>query len=203
MTIMKKNRKASTRTRKTLPKPTQRKDSISAIKKAFRNPKESSGPPSGKVRSKTKSFPIVGIGASAGGLEAFTQLLHHLPSDSGMAFVLVPHLDPKHESFLKELLSKATRMPVNEVTNGMPVEPNHVYIIPPNKNMGISERVLILTPRTEEIRGQHMPIDRFFSSLATDQRNSAIGVILSGTASDGSLGLKAIKEEGGHHLCSG
>ena len=113
-----------------------------------------------------------------------------------MAFVLVQHLDPKHESMLKELLSKATRMPVSEVKNGMPVEPNHVYIIPPNTNMGISERVLSLTPRTE-IRGQHMPIDRFFRSLAEDQRNSAIGVILSGTASDGSLGLKAIKAEGG------
>ena len=197
MAIMKKNRKASTRTRKTLPKPTQRKDSISTIKKAFKNTKGSSGSPSRKLRSKAKSFPIVGIGASAGGLEAFTQLLHHLPPDSDMAFVLIPHLDPKHESFLKELLSKATQMPVSEVTNGMPVEPNRVYIIPPNKNMGISERVLILTPRTEEIRGQHMPIDRFFSSLAADQRNSAIGVILSGTASDGSLGLKAIKEEGG------
>ena len=121
MDIKGKNRRTSTRSRKTLPKHTQRKETISAIK----NTKEASGSPSGKVSSKNKSFPIVGIGASAGGLEAFTQLLHYLPSDSGLAFVLVPHLDPKHESMLKELLSKATRMPVSEVKNGMPVvEPN-------------------------------------------------------------------------------
>lgn len=193
---MKTKRTVSALSRQILPKNTRRKETILAVKKVSKSVKSNSRSSSRQPGIKHKPFPIVGIGASAGGLEAFTQLLHHLPSDSGMAFVLVQHLDPKHESMLKELLSKATRMPVSEVKNGMPAEPNHVYIIPPNTNMGISERALSITPRTE-IRGQHMPIDRFFRSLAEDQRNSAIGVILSGTASDGSLGLKAIKAEGG------
>ncbi len=193
---MRPKRTITTRSRKTPPKHTRRKEPAPAIQKAVRNTKGPSGSSLGRIRSKTKSFQTVGIGASAGGLEAFTQLLHQLPPDSGMAFVLVQHFDPKHGSMLKELLSKATRMPVSEIKNGMPVVPDHVYIIPPNTNLGISERVLNLTPRTE-VRGQHMPIDRFFRSLAEDQRNGAIGVILSGTASDGSLGLKAIKAEGG------
>lgn len=141
-------------------------------------------------------IPIVGIGASAGGLEAFTQLLRGLPTDTGMAFVLVQHLAPNYESMLTELISKATTMPVTEVTEGTRVEANHVYVIPPNKNMGIEDGVLHLVPRTEP-RGQHMPIDTFFESLAVENKSQAIGVILSGTASDGAMGLKAIKSEGG------
>ena len=146
--------------------------------------------------SKGALFPIVGVGASAGGLEAFTQLLKALGSETEMAYVLVQHLDPSHESALTELLAKATEMPVRQVTDAMPVEPNHVYVIPPNVDMTISQRILRLTPRTEK-QGQHMPIDRFLRSLAEDQRSNAIGVILSGTASDGTLGLAAIKAEGG------
>jgi len=145
---------------------------------------------------KDKSFPIVGVGASAGGLKAFTQLLQHLPSDTGMAFVLVQHLDPKHVSILPELLAKATKMTVSEVKDGMPVEPNHVYVIPSNVNMAVFHGILNLMPRTE-IRGMHMPIDYFLRSLAEDQGGKAIGVILSGTASDGALGLKEIKAAGG------
>jgi two-component system CheB/CheR fusion protein len=145
---------------------------------------------------KNKPFPVVGIGASAGGLEAFTQLLKDLSADTGMAFVLVQHLDPKHESMLTELIARATTMPVTEVKDGMRVKPDHVYVIPPNTYMSISGEVLALTPRSE-IPGQHRPVDHFLTSLAEDRGSSAIGVILSGTASDGTLGLKAIKAEGG------
>ncbi|MBS3908497.1 MAG: SpoIIE family protein phosphatase [Actinobacteria bacterium] len=146
--------------------------------------------------NKDTAIPIVGIGASAGGLKAFTQLLQHLPGDIRMAFVLVQHLDPKHVSILPELLAKATKMPVSEVKDGMLVEPNHVYVIPANVNMAIFHGVLNLMPRTE-IRGLHLPIDFFLRSLAEDQSNKAIGVILSGTASDGALGLKEVKAAGG------
>ncbi|MGI8499998.1 MAG: chemotaxis protein CheB [Hassallia sp.] len=103
-------------------------------------------------------FPIVGIGASAGGLEAFTQLLHHLPTDTGMGFVLVQHLAPDHKSLLSEILSRATQMTVHEVVDGMSVAPNHVYVIPPNKQMTISQGLLKLMPR-EKIRGQAMTVD--------------------------------------------
>ena len=145
---------------------------------------------------KAKPLTIVGIGASAGGLEAFTQFLRNLPASTGMAFVLVQHLDPKRESMLTQILSQRTKMPVNEVKDGMAVEPDHVYVIPPNTDMTISGGILTLEPRPE-VRGHHMPVDHFFHSLAEDQKNNAIGVILSGTASDGALGLKAIKAEGG------
>ena len=146
--------------------------------------------------STKESFPIVGIGASAGGLEAFTSLLKHLPNDTGMAFVLVQHLDPTHASALTEILSRATAMPVTEVRDGMRIEPNHVYVIPPNTNMAILHHTLSLMPRTEK-QGLHLPIDYFLRSLAEDRRGRAVGVILSGTASDGTQGLKAIKAEGG------
>ncbi|MDQ3254264.1 MAG: hypothetical protein M3R15_10230, partial [Acidobacteriota bacterium] len=141
-------------------------------------------------------FPVVGIGASAGGLEAFTQLLKHLPPDTGMAFVLIQHLNPNHASLLTELLSRITTMPVSEVTEGTRVEPDHVYVIPPNTNMAIVGSVLQLQSR-RQTSGQHLPIDFFLRSLAEDRSSRAIGVILSGTASDGTLGIEAIKVEGG------
>ncbi len=147
-------------------------------------------------RSRARFCPIVGIGASAGGLAAFTQLLAHLPADTGMAFVLVQHLDPRHVSILAELLSNHTQMPVIQVEQGMMAEPDHIYVIPPNTEMSISQRVLTLTARSEDRHGC-MPIDFFLCTLAEDQRSNAIGVILSGTASDGTLGLKAIKGAGG------
>ena len=139
---------------------------------------------------------IVGIGASAGGLEAFTQLLKHLPLDTGMGFVLVQHLDPEHESVLTQILSRATSLPVREITNNLPVQANHVYIIPRNTNLRIEQGVLKLQVR-ERTRTPHRPIDAFFESLAQDQRERAIGVVLSGTGSDGTLGLEAIKAAGG------
>ena len=115
------------------------------------------------------AFSIVGVGASAGGLEAFTELLKHLPLDSGMGFVLVQHLDPQHESVLTQLLKRATSIPVHEVTNNLRVEANNVYVIPPNANLGISEGILTLKPRPRG-RGAHHPIDVFFESLAQDRR---------------------------------
>ena len=149
-----------------------------------------------RERSTAVSFPIVGVGASAGGLEAFTQLLRALPLDTGMGFVLVQHLDPEHESALTQILSRATSLPVCDVTNNQTVQPNCVYIIPPDTNLSIVAGVLKLQPRPKT-RTPHRPIDSFFESLALDHRERAIGVVLSGTASDGTLGLEAIKAEGG------
>jgi two-component system CheB/CheR fusion protein len=138
----------------------------------------------------------VGIGASAGGLEAFTKLLQALPNDTGMAFVFVQHLDPTHETVLTELLSRATRMPTSQVEDGTPVQPDHVYIIPPNHSLTISGGILRLGSR-DKTDGRHLPIDTFLASLADDQGGRAIGVILSGSGSDGAGGLRAIKSAGG------
>jgi two-component system CheB/CheR fusion protein len=139
--------------------------------------------------------PIVGIGASAGGLEAFTELLSHLPDDTGMAFVLIQHLDPKHDSHLTQLLAKVSKMPIAEVAGDTRVEANHVYVIPPRCNLGISGGVLHTPPRPDS--GRNMPIDSFLRALAGDRGSKAFGVVLSGTGSDGTLGLQAIKAEGG------
>jgi two-component system CheB/CheR fusion protein len=136
------------------------------------------------------------VGASAGGLEAFRKLLAALPLDTGMAYVLVQHLDPRHESSLAGLLAKGSRMPVSEVKEDAAVEPNHVYVTPGQHDVSINGGTLKLIPRTST-RGQHMPIDSFLRTLAEAQGPKAIGVILSGTASDGTLGVKAIKAEGG------
>ncbi len=141
-------------------------------------------------------FPIVGIGASAGGLEAFTQLLAHLPVCTGMAFVLVQHLDPRHESRLTDLLRRATHVPVIEASQGLAVEPDHIYVIPPNTTMAIAQGALQITPRVEE-RGRHLPVNRFLSALARAQQAQAIGIVFSGTGSDGTLGLLEIKAAGG------
>ena len=148
------------------------------------------------VPASRQTFPIVGVGASAGGLEAFRSLLQKLPANTGMAFVLVQHLDPEHESLLTRLLSHATRMPVTEVTEGVAVEPDHVYVIPPNKALGIRNGVLHLLARRRQ-DPKHMPVDAFLHSLAENEGSRAIGVILSGVATDGTLGLAAIKAAGG------
>lgn len=143
-------------------------------------------------------FPIVGVGASAGGLEAFRLLLQNLPVDTGAAFVLVQHLTPTHESILPALLARATAMPVAETLDGVRIEPNHVYVIPANMDLALADGHLALLPRTTT-SGKHMPIDLFFRTLAQVQAGNAVGVVLSGTGSDGTLGLEAIKEAGG--LC--
>lgn len=141
-------------------------------------------------------FPVIGMGASAGGLEAFEQFFSNLPADSGMAFVLVPHLDPGHASMLTEILQRTTTMPVAEAKDQMAVEPDHVYVIPPNRDMTIFHGTLQLSvPETP--RGQRMAIDFFLRSLAEEQGEKAIGVILSGTGTDGTLGLRAIQGAGG------
>lgn len=144
----------------------------------------------------TATCPIVGIGASAGGLEAFEQFFHAVPTDSNMAFVLIPHLDPSHASLLTEILQRATTMPVIEALDQLLVEPNHVYIIPPNRDMEIFHGKLQLTVPNVP-RGQRLPIDAFLRSLAEDQQENAIGIILSGTGSDGTLGARAILGAGG------
>lgn len=139
-------------------------------------------------------FPLVGIAASAGGLEAFTLLLQHLPTDTGMAFVLIQHLDPNQKSLLSEILARTTQMPVREVLSGMTVEPNQVYVIPPNTQMTLAQGVLQLGPR-EKIHGKYMPADAFFVSLAAERGRQALGVVLSGTDGDGALGVEAIKRQ--------
>ncbi|MBD1857186.1 MULTISPECIES: CheR family methyltransferase [Leptolyngbya] len=143
-----------------------------------------------------ESFAIAGIAASAGGLEAFTSLLEHLPTDTGMAFVLIQHLSPDYESLLSEILGRVTEMPVTQAQDGMSIEPNRVYVIPPNTQMTVVNGLLRLAPR-QKIAGKYMPADVFFESLAADRGDRSIGIVLSGTDGDGALGLKAIKVAGG------
>ena len=150
---------------------------------------------SAKASKATSSFPVIGIGASAGGLTAVTQLLKHLPARIGMAVVVIQHLDPKHGSLTAEILSRISPMPVAEVKDGTRIQPDNVYVIPPNYNLRLSKGVLKLSPRLEA--RQHLPIDLFFQSLADEKKDEAIGVVLSGIASDGTLGLRAIKSEDG------
>jgi len=142
------------------------------------------------------TFPIVGIGASAGGLEALEQFLGHVPVKSGMAFVIVQHLDPTRKGIMPELLQRATRMKVIQVKDLVPVRPDCVYVIPPNKDMSLLHGVLHLLPPVAA-RGLRLPIDYFLRSLAQDRQEHSIGVILSGMGSDGTLGLRAIKEQAG------
>jgi len=140
--------------------------------------------------------PVVGLGASAGGLEAFQLFLNATPADSGLAFVLVQHLDPNHQSMLAELLSRRTTMPVQQIVDGMAIEPNNVYLIPPNASLVVDKARLRLSDFSEP-RGFRRPIDVFFRSLAVDQGTNAACVVLSGTGADGTEGLRAVKEAGG------
>ena len=141
--------------------------------------------------------PVVAIGASAGGLEAFQELLRGMPADTGFAFVLIQHLSPRHETLMPELLSPLTPMPVKAVTEDETVvEANHVYVMPPHVTLTIDDCVLYVSKQART-RGRRSPIDRFFRSLAEDQEDEAVAIILSGTGTDGALGLKAVKERGG------
>ena len=149
-----------------------------------------------KLSSDSVSFPVVGIGASAGGLEALEKFLEMVPSGCGMAFVIVQHLDPTHKGMMTELLQRATSMKVVQVKDRTRVRPDCVYVIPPNKDMSILHGVLHLFNPSAP-RGLRLPIDFFFRSLAQDQQERSIGVILSGMGSDGTLGLRAIKERAG------
>jgi two-component system, chemotaxis family, CheB/CheR fusion protein len=149
------------------------------------------------VEAAQNGFLVVAIGASAGGIEAFGEFMRSLPTNTGMAFVIIQHLDPKHHSILTELLSRETKMPVKEAKDGMGVEPNHVFVIPPNATMSIAARRLHVTSPREETRGPHMSIDHFMRTLAHEERERAVGVILSGTGSDGTLGMAEIQAQGG------
>ncbi len=144
----------------------------------------------------SKTFPIVGIGASAGGLEAIKELLQNLSPETGMTFVYIQHLDPTHKSMLSAILGRETKMKVLEAKHLMLIEPNKVYILPPNKNMAIIDGVLTLNPRQPRPT-INMPIDKFFVSMAEKQKEGSIGIILSGNANDGTYGLKSIKMAGG------
>ncbi|HET6254944.1 MAG TPA: chemotaxis protein CheB [Puia sp.] len=143
-----------------------------------------------------KLFPVVAIGASAGGLEAISTFLEHVSPELGMAYVIIQHLSPSHESILPELLERKTRMKVCQVTDGMNIQPNSVYVIPPNTYMSIVDHKLTLSARAKQGGGTHS-IDHFLNALAPIYQNNAVAVILSGTASDGTEGVRAIKAEGG------
>jgi two-component system CheB/CheR fusion protein len=149
-----------------------------------------------KKKLKPGDFLIVGIGASAGGLETLEAFFHKMPLDSGIAFVIIQHMSPKHKSIMAALLAKHTQMTVREIEDATPLEPNCVYLNPPNKNVAIFNQVLhLMEPlKTGAI---NMPIDYFFRALSEDQKEKAIAIVLSGTASDGTLGIKAVKGEGG------
>lgn len=141
-------------------------------------------------------FPIIGIGASAGGLAALKEFFHDVPADSGLAFVVVVHLSPEHKSHLAELLQPHVKVPVEQVTKSMALERNHVYVIPPNANLDTIDTHLRLT-ELEKRRQERAPVDHFFRTLAKTHDGDAIGVILTGTGSDGTLGLREIKQSGG------
>jgi two-component system CheB/CheR fusion protein len=149
----------------------------------------------GALSKEQSNCTIVAVGASAGGLEAFQELLQNLPGDTGAAFVFIQHLDPKHISMLAEILSKSTKMPLVQVNDVTEIEPDHVYVIPPNVGLRLEGSHFHLT---ERVAGRpHMPIDEFFWSLADQEGHRAIGVLLSGNAPDGTLGFKAISGVGG------
>jgi two-component system CheB/CheR fusion protein len=153
----------------------------------------------GNDTTKPLAMPIVGIGASAGGIEALSAFFDAMPPDSGCAFVVVLHLDPKHESEMAHILSARTAMPVTQVTDGMQIAPDHVYVIAPDTDLRVHESKLqVSSPSTP--RGQRHPVDVLFASIASEQRERAIAIVLSGTGNNGTQGLKEIRAEGGMSL---
>lgn len=146
---------------------------------------------------KRKVVPIVGVGASAGGLEALTEFVSNIPQNINMAFVIVQHLEPKHASLMADILSRHTKLCVAQVKNKTGVEANHIYVIPPNANLSISESKLYVTKRDKKFSLKHQPINHFLVSLAGSAKRNSIGIILSGTGTDGSEGIKAVKAAGG------
>ena len=168
----------------------EKKSKVPSVKKT--------APTKGRRKTKTeKNLPIIiGIGASAGGLETLESLFHNMPQESGFAFVIIQHLSPKHKSIMASLLAKHTSMPVREIEDATPLQPDCVYLNPPNKNVAVFNRVLHLM-ETQKSVAINMPIDFFFRSLSEDQKEKANAIVLSGTASDGTQGIKAIKGEGG------
>ena len=153
--------------------------------------------------SSSAKFPIIGIGASAGGIDAFHSFFDHMPADCGMAFVMILHLPAAHKSMLTEILTRWTSMPVIEATDGVLIEQNRVYVPPPHAVVTLNDghfKVEIRSPQADRV---FRPIDGFFDSLGSLLRERAVGIVLSGTGSDGALGLKAIKECGGLTIAQG
>ncbi|MDX2441776.1 MAG: chemotaxis protein CheB, partial [Desulfobacterales bacterium] len=140
----------------------------------------------------TTKFPIVAMGSSAGGLEAYESFFNKMPSKNGIAFILISHLAPDHISLLPELIARKTKMEVLQIEDGQKIKPDHIYVIPPNKDLSILNGSLFLMDLSKP-RGFNLPIDNFFRSLAQDQGSNAICIVLSGTGTDGTLGAKAIK----------
>jgi two-component system CheB/CheR fusion protein len=169
---------------------------MSVKKKSAGLTKKKPSPPANGAAKHDRPFPIVGLGASAGGLEALELFLKHVPAGCGIAFVVVQHMDPTYKGMIVELLQRGTDMPVLQVNDGMNVEPDHVYVIPPGHDLSILHGVLHLFEPTAP-RGLRLPIDFFFRALADDRQERGIAVILSGMGSDGKLGLRAIKEKAG------
>jgi two-component system CheB/CheR fusion protein len=147
-----------------------------------------------RKNKKDKTFPIVGLGGSAGSFSSFEKFFTHMPADSGMAFVIIMHLHPDHKGQLTDMIKRFTAMPVLEATDGLQVKQDHIYVIPPNKDMGIHNRKLLLLSPSRP-NGFSQPIDYFLQSLADDQWNRAVGIIFSGMGSDGETGLRMIKEK--------
>ena len=160
-------------------------------------PDDASAPVDFSARARNP-FPIVGVGASAGGIEALKAFFAATDADSGMAYIVIQHLSPEHQSLMADILARCTSMPVIQIEDGMRVEPNHVYVIRPGYTLTLKESQLHLGQPVEK-RGHRHPIDDFFRSLAQEQRENAIGVVLSGTGTNGSAGAQAIKAAGG--LC--
>ncbi len=179
-------------------KSNQKKKAPKLVKKSFGQKKSSSDKTKliSFINHSKIQFPIVGIGASAGGLEAIEEFLKKLPDGSGLAFVIIQHLDPNSKGILQEILQRITTMKVYTATDRIIVKPNSIYVIPPNKNMSILNGALHLFEPIAK-HGLRLPIDYFFSSLADDRQEKSIGIILSGMGADGSIGLKSIKEKGG------
>ena len=144
----------------------------------------------------TLDFPVVGIGASAGGLQALLHFFEGMPEDNGMAFVVILHLSPKHPSYATDVLQRATRMPVQAVVKTMRIEKNHVYVIPPSKQLSMNDGCLCIANLERPI-GKHVAIDLFFRTLADVHKERSVGIILSGTGADGTVGLARVKEQGG------
>lgn len=152
--------------------------------------------PSGEHGSEKNHFLVVGIGASAGGIKALKQFFGNVAADSGVAYVVILHLSPQYESNLAALLQAETKVPVTQVTEAVTLQPNHVYVIPPAKYLGIEDgHIKLIEP--ERLHGGHTSIDLFFRALADAYHKDAVGVVLSGTGADGTVGLRRIKEAGG------
>lgn len=148
------------------------------------------------MESSDKSFAVIGIGASAGGLEAVSELIAQLPASTGMAYLLVQHLDPRHQSYLAEILAKKTVVAVEIAADGATIKPDHLYVIPPNRTLTVADGILRLSSR-ESTERPHKPVNILFRSLAEQYAHRAVGVVLSGTDSDGAEGLEDIKAAGG------